>query len=119
MRQDSFDDTASEGYSSRKCSDEIQYESLSTSCRSFPEQRTESISIPGSLTPSMSPSISSEQNSIEDSKSLSSVWKTANVKIACLPKDKHNSKQGRSHSDIGVLGKSLLKSAMTKRQSQT
>ena len=119
MRQDSFDDTASEGYSSRKCSDELQYESLSKSCRAFSEQRTESISIPGSLTPSMNPSISSDQNSIEDSNSLSNVWKTANMKIACIPKDKQNSKQGRSHSDIGVLGKSILKSAMTKRQSQT
>ena len=119
VRQDSFDDTASEGYSSRKCSDDIQYESLSKNCRAISDYRTENISIPGRLTPIMSHSLSSEQNSIEDSKSLSIVWKAANMKIVGIPKDKQNSKQGRSNSDISVLGKSLLKSAMTKRQSQT
>ena len=85
VRQDSFDDTASEGYSSRKCSDELQYESLSKSCRMNSGQRSESIPIAQSLPHQVSSSISSDQNSTEDSNSLSNVWKTANIVNKQLP----------------------------------
>ena len=118
-RQNSFDDTASEGYSSRKCSDELQYESLSKSFSTNLDPRKESVPIQGSFSNIINSGIPSKQSSIENSITIANVWKTANMKISCVPKDKQSSKQGRSNSDLSILGKSIVKSTMTKRRSQT
>ena len=83
------------------------------------DPKTESIAIPGTYSQGISPCFSSKQSSIENSITISNVWKTANMKISCVPKDKQSSKPGRSNSDISVLGNSVLKSVMTKRQSNS
>ena len=83
------------------------------------DPRTESIAIPATYSNGITPGVSSKQSSIENSITISNVWKTANMKISCVPKDKLSSKTGRSNSDISVLGNSVLKSVMTKRQSNS
>ena len=78
---DSLEDTSSEGYSSRKSSDEIQYESLSKSIsgRMLSEAKSACASRRNSFIPvNANHSRLVRQNSV-DKPSISNIWKTANL----------------------------------------
>ena len=118
---DSLEDTSSEGYCSRKSSDELQYESLSKSIsgRMLYEQKSACSSRRNSLMPvNANHGRLVRQNSV-DKPSISSIWKTANSKMSAKQIEKTSVHPGRSNSDISMLGKSVLKSALTKKTSHS
>ena len=123
---DSFEETSSEGYSSRKSSDELQHESLSKSVsgRMLLEAKSACTSRRNSFIPmNINPLGLVRQNNVDKSPisnilKTTNVWKasSANLKTSSTQLEKHIF-PGRSNSDISLLGKSVVKSPLTKKTS--
>ena len=116
---DSSGDTTSEGYCSRKSSDELQHERIL-------ENAYNRIKMDAKLGPARDASMSRrysrmallQQGGAERSPSQSR-WQSANLKRSCMARDKYNVHQTRSHSDIIPLRPSVMKSDLIKKTSHS
>ena len=126
-QHDSLEDTLSEGYSSRKSSDELQHErfSKSISTRILLEAKSACTSRRNSFIPinhiGLLQQNSLDKPSISNILKTSNIWKTssANMKTSSMPLEKNSHFPGRSNSDISSLGKSVLKTPLTKKSSHS
>ena len=116
---DSSGDTTSEGYCSRKSSDELQHERIL-------ENAYNRIKMDSKLGLVRDASISCrysrmallQQNGAERSPSQSR-WQSANLKRSCMARDKYNVHQTRSHSDINPVRPTVMKSDLIKKTSHS
>ena len=126
---DSLEDTSSEGYSSRKSSDELQHDSLSKSIggRMLLEAKSACTSRRNSFIPININHIGLvRQNSVDKPwissiLKTSSMWKASSANLKMSPRQLENNSNfpGRSNSDISLLGKSVPKSPLTKKTSHS
>ena len=116
---DSSGDTTSEGYCSRKSSDELQHERIL-------ENAYNRIKMDSKLGPARDASMSRrysrmallQQNGAERSPSQSR-WQSANLKRSCMARDKYSVHQTRSNSDINPITPSVMKSDLIKKTSHS
>ena len=116
---DSSGDTTSEGYCSRKSSDELQHEQVL-------ENAYNRMKMDSKLGPARDASMSRrysrmallQQNGAERSPSQSR-WQSANLKRSCMARDKYNVHQTRSNSDINPIRPSVMKSDLIKKTSHS
>ena len=112
-------DTTSEGYCSRKSSDELQHESILENAYNRMKMdsklglaRDARMSCRYSRMPLL------QQGGAERSPSQSR-WQSANLKRSCMARDKYNVHQTRSNSDINPLRTSVTKSDLIKKTSHS
>ena len=112
-------DTTSEGYCSRKSSDELQHESILENA--YNRMRMDSklgLARDARMSCRYSRMPLLQQGGAERSPSQSR-WQSANVKRSCMARDKYNVHQTRSNSDINPLRPSVMKSDLIKKTSHS
>ena len=116
---DSSGDTASEGYCSRKSSDELQYETiLENTYTRTKEDSKFSIARDSTMSCRYNRMASAQQSGLEGSSSQTRL-QSANLKRSCMARDKYNVHQTRSNSDINPIRPSLMKSNLIKKTSHS
>ena len=116
---DSSGDTTSEGYCSRKSSDELQHERILDNAYNRMKMDAKlGLARDASISCRYSRMALLQQGGAERSPSQSR-WQSANLKRSCMAREKYNVHQTRSHSDINPLRPSVMKSDLIKKTSHS
>ena len=116
---DSSGDTTSEGYCSRKSSDELQHERILENAYNRMKMDSKlGLARDASMSCRYSRMALHQQRGAERSPSQSR-WQSANLKRSCMARDKYNVHQTRSNSDINPVRPSVMKSDLIKKTSHS